>query len=103
MNEFNSMTGIVQFFRVEQEIQRALLTGKVQTALRLYDEMLEIKMRYPNRLGYAKTLSEKAFLLESHGFIHEALEIYTQVASIANTSASPVFRDQILQKVERLS
>ncbi len=103
MVDFNSMSGIVRFFRVEQEIQRALLTGQIQTALKLYDDLLAIKSRYPNRLGYAKTLSEKAFLLESHGFAREALDTYSLAARITNSSANPDFHYAILRKMERLS
>ncbi len=103
MVDFNSMSGIVQFFRVEQEIQRAILSGKVQDALKLYDEILIIKQRYPNRLGYAKTLSEKAHLLEVNGYAREAFEVYSQAALIANTSTNSVFQTEILQKIERLN
>ena len=62
---------LVKIYRVESEIQRAKAAGNYAKALSLYDQLIEMKQHLPNRLGLAKSVAEKAYLLENCQFYQD--------------------------------
>src|SRR6056297_3546024 len=98
MSKFRSMDLLVKIYRIESEIQKAKAKGAIKNALIFYDQVIELKQRLPNRMGLAKTIAEKGFLLENSGFYSEALEQYQNAANITKASPSTMFKRELFQK-----
>ena len=103
MSNFKSMDILVKIYRVESEIQRAKATGNYAKALSLYDQLIEMKKVLPNRLGVAKSIAEKAFLLENCEFYQDALNTYLMAAQISFDSPHKKFKEMINERIQRLS
>jgi tetratricopeptide (TPR) repeat protein len=101
--QLNGMKSLVDLFRLEQEIQRAKLQNQNQYALQLYDQVINLKSQLPNRFGLAKTVAEKAFLLEQCGYYREALQSFQIAANITKSSPNQEFSRYISQQIDTLS
>jgi len=101
--QLNGMKSIVDLFRLEQEIQRAKLQNQNQYALQLYDQVITLKSHLPNRFGLAKTIAEKAFLLEQCGYYREALQSFQMAVNITKSSPNQEFSQYLNQQINTLS
>ncbi len=97
-----TMHDLVDLYRLEQEIQRAKLDKNYNLVLELYSKIIEIKQQFPNRLGLAKTLTEKAYILERHGFHKDALELYRTANNMALGTPNREFLNLIQSKMKEL-
>ena len=102
MSKFRSMDILVKIYRIESEIQKAKAIGDLQKALILYDQVLDLKQKLPNRMGLAKTIAEKGLLLENSGFFNEALDHYQNAALITKNSPNTLFKKQLSQKIDEI-
>jgi len=97
------MSEVITLFRIEQEIKRALSEARFETALQLYNQAIIIKTKISNTLGLAKTIAEKGYLLEQHGFSQEALLEYQRAFQMVEKSPNRQFVDIIHQRMTGLS
>jgi tetratricopeptide (TPR) repeat protein len=102
MVEIHKMQPLIDLFRIELEIQRAKLQRQYQTALQLYDQAIKIKQNVPNKLGLAKTVAEKAFLLEQLGQIEAAQQQYQYAENIAMGTPNIEFLSTISEKLKHI-
>ena len=62
----------------------------------------ELKKQYPNRLGLAKTLTEKAYILEQFGFHKDAFRLYLSSKEIARGTPNQDFLNVIQLKIKKI-
>ena len=102
-SQFRNMQPVIDLFRIELEIQRAKLQKQYSVALALYDQVISIKQQVPNKLGLAKTVAEKAFLLEQLGHLPEAYHTYQCAQQIANGTPNQEFIASINQRIAKFN
>jgi tetratricopeptide (TPR) repeat protein len=102
MNSLNGMQPLIYLHRAELEIQKLKANGDFEKVLNLYDSMIQIKQSFPNRLGLAKTVVDKAWVCEQIGDRFQALSLYQYAHQIANGSANNQFVHNIAQKIQSL-
>lgn len=102
MVTISTMKPIVELFRLESLIQQLKAQGQFQMALQYYDQVIHIKQGINNRLGLAKTIAEKAFLLEQLGRRSDALQMYQTARQIAADSPNDEFLSLIAQRIHLL-
>ena len=95
MGNLSPMKKIVNLFKLEQEIHKAKFQGQYNLALSLYNQVIAIKQELPNKLGLAKTIAEKGFLLEQCGYHQDALSTYNIATNIAQGSPNLHFLEII--------
>ncbi len=98
MGNLSPMKKIVNLFKLEQEIQKAKFQGQFNLALNLYNQVIAIKQELPNKLGLAKTIAEKGFLLEQCGYHQDALSTYNIATNIAQGSPNLHFLETINER-----
>ena len=103
MGNLSPMKKIVNLFKLEQEIQKAKLQGQYNLALNLYNQVIAIKQELPNKLGLAKTIAEKGFLLEQCGYQQDALRTYNIAANIAQGTPNLHFLETIDDRIKILT
>ena len=102
MGNLSPMKKIVNLFKLEQEIHKAKFQGQYNLALSLFNQVIAIKQELPNKLGLAKTIAEKGFLLEQCGYQQDALRTYNIAANIAQGSPNLHFLQTIDQRIKIL-
>jgi len=103
MGQLNNMQPVIDLFRIELEIQRAKLQKQYAVALSLYDQVINIKKQVPNKLGLAKSIAEKAFLLEQMGQLPEAYRTYQFAQEVANGTPNHEFIQTIAQQIAKFN
>ena len=98
----NTMTPIVNLFRLEQQLTQSRMQGNYAEVLAIYDAIIQIKEQLPNRLGLAKSLSEKAFVLEQLGMTGDALKTYRASAAVANGTPNRQFLEMVGARIGQL-
>jgi tetratricopeptide (TPR) repeat protein len=96
------MKPIVELFRLESAIQQYKARGQFELALQFYDKIIQIKQDLSNKLGLAKTIAEKAYLLEQMGFRNEAVQNYQYAWQIAGNTPCEDFVASIQQRLNFL-
>lgn len=96
------MQPLVNLFRMELEIQRAKAQNQWTLVLQLYDQIITIKEQCRNKLGLAKTIAEKAFVLEQLGHSHEALQNYHLAENVANGTPNVEFLHTIADRIDAM-
>ena len=102
MGNLSPMKKIVNLFKLEQEIHKAKFQGQYNLALSLFNQVIAIKQQLPNKLGFAKTIAEKGFLLEQCGYQQDALHTYNIAANIAQGSPNLHFLETIDDRIKIL-
>ncbi len=103
MNSFRSMDILVKIYRIESQIQREKAKGSIKKALALYDNLIQLKEKLPNRLGLAKSIAEKGLLLENSGFYDDALHTYHFAAKITKDSRNKRFKQILNQRIDGIN
>ena len=98
----NPMSLLVHIYRIESEIQQAKARGNYKLAIELYDTLIELKNKLPNRAGLAKTIAEKGLLLENLGFFRDALDTYKDAATLTIQSPNTALKQFIHSKLSEL-
>lgn len=96
------MQPLVNLFRMELEIQRAKAQNQWTYVLELYDQVILIKEQCHNKLGLAKSIAEKAFVLEQLGYSSQALENYHLAEKVANGTPNREFLDTISNRINAM-
>lgn len=96
------MNDLVNLYKLEQAIQINKIQGNYQQLLILYDKIIEMKSKLSNKLGLAKTISEKGFLLEQLGYHREALEQFNFAKHIARGTPNKDFICIIENRIEKI-
>ena len=96
------MQPIVNLFRMELEIQRAKAQNQWALVLQLYDQIIAIKQQSHNKLGLAKSIAEKAFVLEQLGHAQEAIESYHIAENVANGTPNVEFLHTISDRIHAI-
>ena len=97
------MKALLDLYKLEQMTQRAKIQGDYQQSLQLYDQIIALKQNLPNRLGLAKSMADKAFLLEQMGYPRDALQVYSSTAQLIHKSPNRQFKEIIDQRINHLS
>ncbi len=97
-----SMNDLVNLYKIEQEIQITKLQGNYQHLLNLYSQIIKMKSKFPNRLGLAKSISEKAFLLEQLGYRKEAINQYHFAKQVAHGTPNKDFIHVIENRIDKI-
>ena len=100
--QITGMQPLVNLFRMELEIQRAKAQNQWTLVLELYDQIIKIKEHCHNKLGLAKSIAEKAFVLEQLGYTHQALENYHLAENVANGTPNVNFLDTISNRINSI-
>lgn len=97
------MKDIIELYRLAQNLEQAKKKGNYSLALEIYNKIIEKKLQLSNRFGIAKSIAEKANLLELMGFYQKALEEYLQAFSFVENSENKEFSAIIDQKIAELN
>lgn len=97
-----SMNDLVNLYKIEQAIQVNKMQGNYQQLLSLYDKIIEMKSQFSNKLGLAKSISEKGFLLEQLGYHREALNQFNFAKNIAQGTPNKEFIFIIENRIEKI-
>ena len=96
------MKPIVELFRLESSIQQLKAKGQYELALQYFDQIIQIKQNLPNRLGLARTVVEKAYLLEQLGFRQDALQNYQYAWQLAENTIHTDLLQNIADRIGML-
>ncbi len=97
------MKDIIELYRLAQNLEQAKNQGNYTLALEIYNRIIKKKLQLSNRFGIAKSIAEKANLLELMGFHQKALEEYLQAFSFVEDSNNREFSAIIDQKITELN
>jgi hypothetical protein len=97
------MRDVIELYKANQELEFAKKQGNHMLALELYNRIIMMKQHLSNKLGIAKSVAEKANLLERMGFQNKALEEYLNAYQIVAESSNKEFFQIIQNKIQELN
>ncbi|MCF2139064.1 MAG: hypothetical protein K9W44_03310 [Candidatus Lokiarchaeota archaeon] len=97
------MKDIIELYKLAQNLEIAKKNENYPLALEIYNQIIKLKLQLSNRFGIAKSMAEKANLLEHLGFHQKALEEYLQAFRFVEDSNNREFSSIIDQKIVELN
>lgn len=101
--DMKEMKSIIELYKLSQTLEIAKRQGNYSLALEMYNKIIKLKLEISNRFGIAKSIAEKANLLENLGLHQKALEEYWQAEKIIQNTNNQEFSKIIFQKIDELN
>ena len=97
------MKHVIELYRLVQNLEEAKRWENYALALEIYNRIIVMKQQISNRFGVAKSMAEKANLLERLGFPQKALDLYVDASKVIENTSNREFSGIIFHRIEQLN
>ncbi|MHA1519052.1 MAG: hypothetical protein ACTSRK_02605 [Promethearchaeota archaeon] len=97
------MKNVIDLYRLVQNLEEAKRRENYTLALEIYNRIIFMKQNISNRFGVAKSMAEKANLLERLGFPQKALELYVDASKVIGNTSNHEFSGIIFNRISQLN
>ncbi|MHA1674043.1 MAG: hypothetical protein ACTSYI_10485 [Promethearchaeota archaeon] len=97
------MKHVIELYRLIQNLEEAKRRENYALALEIYNHIIVLKQKISNRFGVAKSMAEKANLLERMGFPQKALELYVGASKVIENTSNHDFSGIIFHRIAQLN
>ncbi len=97
------MKHVIELYRLVQNLEEAKRRENYALAIDIYNHIIVLKQQISNRFGVAKSMAEKANLLERMGFPQKALELYVGASKVIENTSNREFSGIIFHRIDQLN